>query len=318
MKKRAFISAVPFGEVSSKPLKLLKKNSIDFLINPFGRKIKPKELLDFIKDCNYLIAGTEEITPRVLDKAKNLKMIARVGAGLDNIPLKEASKRGIKVSYTPNAPTRAVAELIIGLIIDCLRRFSKVDKELRLGNWNKYTGDLLQGKTVGIIGVGRIGKTLIRLLQPLEVKILGNDIVEDKEFAKKFSFNYVEKDKIFSNSDIISLNLSYSPSVKHLINKDTLRKMKKNAFLINTARGSLINEDDLYIALKSNRIAGAALDVYQEEPYNGKLSKLSNIILTAHIAGSTKESRRLMELGAVEEVIRFHRGKDLLNEVNYS
>jgi len=304
---KVFISTVPFGEVSDLPLKLLRENNIEFTINPFGRKIKPKELPKFIKDCDCWIAGTEQITPQLLDKAKNLKLIVRAGAGLDNIPFKETKKRNIKVSYTPDAPTQAVAELCVGLIIDCLRRFSKTDKEIRKKKWNKYMGDLLQNKTVGIIGVGRIGKTLIKLLQPFDVKILGNDIVKDKKFAKKFNFNYVSKNEIFTKSDIISLNLSYSPKVKHLINKKVFDKMKNSAVLINTARGKIINETDLYNALKNKKISCAALDVYHEEPYSGKLKELDNIILAPHIGAATKESRKAMEVEAVKEVIRFYK-----------
>lgn len=313
--KKVFISTIPFGEVSTEPIEILRKNNVEFEINPLGRKIKKDELIDHIKEVDCLIAGTEDITAEVLDKAPRLKLISRVGIGVDNIPFEETNRRGIRVTRTPDAPTLAVAELIVGLIIDSLRNFGAVNTDLHRGKWQKYMGEQLKGKTVGIIGVGRIGKTLIKLLQPFGVNILGNDIAEDRSFSQKYNFLFVDKDEIYAKSDILSLNLSYSPLVKHLINKNTLGQMKPTAVLINTARGPLVNEDDLYIALKLNRLRGAAIDVFEQEPYDGKFRELQNIILTAHIGAATRESRRLMELGAVEEVIRFIKGEKLLNQV---
>lgn len=313
--KKAFISTVPFGKVSSKPIDLLKENNVDYIENPYGRKIEPEEVLKFIPHVQYYIAGTEQITKEVLDAAKDLEFIVRVGVGVDNIPFSEVRKRNIHVSYTPDAPTDAVAELCIGLFIDLLRKFSYVNAKLHKGIWDKYTGNLIQGKTVGIIGLGRIGKKIASILQSFGATVLANDIVEDTAFALEHNIQYTTKEEIFREADIISLNLSYSSELKKLINKKYIRMMKKTAFLVNTSRGEIIDENDLHEALKSNAIAGAAIDVYAVEPYNGKLCGFDNVILTAHIGAATVESRLAMELGAVEEVIRFHNGEVLKHEI---
>jgi len=317
-KKKAFITTVPFGTVSREPLDLLEKEGIEYLINPEGKKMTDKQFADFVEDVDYIVAGLPKFTNELLDRAKKLKLIVRVGVGLDNVPFEETNKRGIKVGYTPNANTLAVAELTVGFMIDALRRFSYVDRVMRKGEWNKYMGQQLQGKTVGIIGVGRIGKKLIELLQPFGVHVLGNDLVEDHEFAKKYNFEYVNKERIYKESDILTLHLSYSSSVYHLINKDVLDKMKDNAILINVARGGVVDEDALYQALKNDIITGAVLDVYEKEPYKGFLIELDNVLLTAHIGAGTKQSRRNMEVSAVEEVIRFHRKQQLLNEIDHN
>lgn len=314
--KKVLITTVPYGEISEEPLKLLSQAGLEVIKNPLGRRPTPQELIELIKDKDYLIAGLEQITPEVLDKSLNLKLISRVGVGVDNIPFEETNKRGIKVSYTPDAPTQAVAEICVGLILDCARNFSSVDRDLRNGKWTKHMGVLLSGKTVGIIGLGRIGKTLAKLLKPFNVKILANDIIEDHEFSKEYGIELVTKEEVYERSDFLSINLYCSPEVENMINKEVLQKMKKSAFLINTSRGQVVNEEDLYDALKNGVISGAAIDVYKEEPYLGKLKDLPNIILTAHIGAATKESRYFMELEAAEEVVRFHNGESLKNEIS--
>jgi len=278
------------------------------------------ELIGYLADIDYVVAGLSQFTARLLDQAPKLRLIARVGVGLDNIPFVETKKRGIKVTYTPDAPTLAVAEFTIGLVLDSLRRFSWIDRDMRQKVWNKYMGDQLRGKTIGIIGVGRIGKNVIKLLQPFGVNILGNDLPEkeDHDFAKQYNLKYVSKDELYAQSDVVSLHLSRSPSVHHLINKEVLVKMKDTAILINTSRGGVVDEQALIEALSDNTITGAVLDVYETEPYQGLLTKLDNVLLTAHVGAGTKESRRLMELGAVEEVVRFHRGEKLENEIDHN
>jgi len=310
------VTTVPFGTVSAEPLELLEKHGLDCVISPFADNTSVENSREHLASADYIIAGLHQFDSKLFDVAPRLKLIARVGVGVNNIDFDETKKRKIKVTYTPDAVTGAVAELVVGLIIEGQRRIVAVNNDLREGRWNKHMGYLLRGKTLGIIGVGRIGQSVIKLLQPFGIRILGNDIVEDKEFGKQFGFRYVDKDTIYRESDIISLNLSFSSSVKHLINAETLGKMKPNVYLINTARGSLVNEQDLYSALKSKRIDGASLDVFESEPYSGPLQELENVVLTAHIAAATVETRKRMELEATQEIIRFHRGEPLLNEID--
>lgn len=315
---KVFVTTVPFGTVSRDPLDLLEAAGLEYQINPLGKKMTDEDFGAFIEDVDYIVAGLPNWTPEILDKAKKLKLIARVGIGLDNVPFEETKKRGITVSYTPDAPTRAVAELTIGYIIDGLRRFSFVDRKMREGGWNKHMGWLLQGKTIGLFGTGRIGKMVVEFLQPFGVTILAHDIVEQENLVAEYGIRYVSKEALLKESDVVSLHIPLKPETRDYIAAKELAMMKPSAVLINTARGGMVNEVDLDQALSAGTIAGAVLDVYSQEPYVGPLTKHDNVLLSAHIGAGTKESRRLMEVTAVEEVIRFHKGEALQYEIDHN
>jgi len=315
MAAKAFISTFPFGAVNPEPLELLTKHGIEYAANTTGRRLTSEEVAAQIDNADYFIAGTEPITHEVLDAAPNLKLIARVGVGLDNVPFEEVGRRNIAVTFTPTATTRAVAELAVGMILDLARQISLVDRNLRNGIWNKHMGSLLLGKTVGIIGAGRIGREVARLLAPFGVTVLACDVVQDTAYALESGISYVTKEELFARADFVTIHVNYSDACHHLVCREMLALMKPSAFLVNTSRGPVVSEGDLYEALKNGTLAGAALDVFEEEPYRGKLIELPNVVLTPHIGAATTESRYLMELGAVEEVIRFHTGKPLLYPV---
>ncbi|HEG0307573.1 TPA: phosphoglycerate dehydrogenase [Campylobacter coli] len=312
---KVFISTHPFGETSKIPLELLDKNGFEVRINNRGRKITSKELSKDIGEAEVLIAGTEKITEDVLRNAPNLKLISRVGIGLDGIDFELCRKYNIKVVYTPDAPTMAVAELCVGLILDLSRKISFTDANLKQGIWNRHMGMLLYGKTIGIIGMGRIGKSLIKLLSSFNVSFKVCDPNPDFAFLKMYNVELTNKTKLLKESDVVSLNLPLKKDTMNFLMLDDLKNMKKSSILINTARGGIINEDDLYIALKENLIAGAAVDVFEEEPYKGKLRELNNVVLTCHMGASTIESRTDMEIQAVEEVVRYKNHIPLKNEV---
>ncbi|ELL3691742.1 phosphoglycerate dehydrogenase [Campylobacter coli] len=312
---KVFISTHPFGETSKIPLELLDKNGFEVRINNRGRKITSKELSKDIGEAEVLIAGTEKITEDVLRNAPNLKLISRVGIGLDGIDFELCRKYNIKVVYTPDAPTMAVAELCVGLILDLSRKISFTDANLKQGTWNRHMGMLLYGKTIGIIGMGRIGKSLIKLLSSFNVSFKVCDPNPDFAFLKMYNVELTNKTKLLKESDVVSLNLPLKKDTMNFLMLDDLKNMKKSSILINTARGGIINEDDLYIALKENLIAGAAVDVFEEEPYKGKLRELNNVVLTCHMGASTIESRTDMETQAVEEVVRYKNHIPLKNEV---
>jgi D-3-phosphoglycerate dehydrogenase len=313
--KKIFISTHPFGEVSSEPLERLKAEGITYKLNSYGRKITTAELASEINDCDALIAGTETIGTSVFENAPNLKLISRVGIGLDGIDFDLVKVHGVKVAYTPDAPTVAVAELCIGLIFDCLRKISATDRHLRKGIWHRHMGSLLYGKTVGVIGLGRIGKTLAHLLQPFNVKILANDIEPDISFGYMMGIEWADKKTLLESSDVVSLNIPLNKNTYHLIDAEALKKMKSTAILINTARGSVVDESALLAALEQGIIAGAAIDVFENEPYTGPLSQCESALLTCHMGASTIESRQKMELEATEELIRYNHGEKLKNEV---
>jgi len=312
---KIFVSTHPFSSTSSLPQKLIDENSFELSVNEHKRKITSSELAEDIKDADILIAGTEKITEDVFKNAPNLKLISRVGIGLDGIDFELCEKYNVKVAYTPDAPTMAVAELCVGLILDLGRKIAFTDKNIKDGIWNRHMGMLLYGKTIGILGMGRIGKSLIHLLSTFNVKFKVYDIDPDLAFARLYNVELVSKNELLSSSDVVSVNVPLKKDTKDFITSHKLSLMKKTALLINTARGGIVNEKDLYEALKENIIAGAAIDVFEVEPYKEDLIKLDNALLTCHMGASTIDSRTDMEVQAIEEAVRFKNGILLKNEV---
>jgi D-3-phosphoglycerate dehydrogenase len=312
---KIFVSTHPFGSTSNIPMKLVQDNSIELSKNEHGRKISSSELANDIKDAEVLVAGTEKITEEVLKNAPKLKLISRVGIGLDGIDFDLCKQYGIRVAYTPDAPTMAVAELCVGMILDLARQVTITDKNIRQGIWKRHMGTLLYGKTVGILGMGRIGKSLIHLLSPFNVNFKVYDTVPDLAYGRLYKVAFVSKDELLKTSDIISVNVPLKEDTKNYICMHELKQMQSHALIINTARGGIVNEDDLYNALKENIIAGAGVDVFEEEPYEGNLRELDNCLLTCHMGASTIDSRTDMEVQAIEEAIRYKNNQPLKNEV---
>lgn len=313
---KALITTVPFAEKNKLPLELLKSSGIEYLINPLNKKLTEKELIKLIPDFDVVIAGTEPITKNVINNAPNLKMISRVGIGLDSVDLVSAKKNGIRVSYTPDAPAPAVAELTMGLIFSLLRSIHLSNSQLHEGNWNRIFGKRLSEVTIGIIGVGRIGSRVIRRTKPFGTpRFLVNDIDLSKRSNLDFKLEWVSKEEIYKEADIICIHLPLTKLTKNLITEKQLLEMKKDASIINVSRGGIVNEDDLYKVLKSGHLGGAAIDVFEEEPYKGKLIEIDRCILTAHMGSMSFDCRSSMEIEATEEVIRFCSKDYLLNQV---
>jgi D-3-phosphoglycerate dehydrogenase / 2-oxoglutarate reductase len=312
-KGKVLITTVPFGDKNRNPLDLLENNGIEYLINPLNKKLTEDELAEMITDFDLIIAGTEPITKKVMGSASNLKMISRVGIGLDSVDLLEAEKQGITVSYTPDAPAPAVAELTIGLILTLLRSVQISNLEMHNGKWNRFFGRRLSEITIGIIGVGRIGKAVLKHLTGFgSPKILLNDINPDYSLEKKISnIEWVEKKRIYQQADVISIHTPLTAQTKNMVKKNQLLSMKEDAIIINTARGGIINEQDLYDVMQSYHLSGAAIDVFDSEPYEGKLRKIQSCILTAHMGSMSIDCRTRMEIEATEEAVRFLTDKPL-------
>ncbi len=309
--RRVLISTVPFGDVDRRPLDLLEAAGIDYVINPIGRRLRPEELADMIEGVDVLIAGTEPITAAVMDRAKRLRLISRVGIGLDSVDLHAARARDILVSYTPDAPAPAVAEMTVGLMLSLLRSLAQADRGMRDGVWHRFLGRRLAELTVGVIGVGRVGKGLIRHLQGFGPRVLANDLVPDHEFGIAHRVQWTEKETIYREADIISLHLPLTTQTKNLITRRELDLMKPDAMLVNTSRGGMVDERELARALKEGRLAGAALDVFGQEPYAGELVTIENCLLTCHMGSMARDCRVKMELESTEEAIRFFKGEPL-------
>ena len=280
-------------------LELLNKAQIEVKLNPFATRLTEDQAIDLLgANTIGLIAGLEPLTGRVLNSAKSLKVIARVGTGLDSVDLVTAKKLGITVLNTPDAPTQAVAELTLGHILGLLRSIPLADRQIRNGVWKGLMGSLLQTKTVGIIGFGRIGKRVAALLSAFGAKI----IISDEQTTSTDYLN-VGLDELCSKSDVITLHLPYNDSTHHIINEKQLNLMKKGSYFVNISRGGLIDEDALLAALKSGHIAGAALDCFEHEPYEGELRNFENVQITAHMGSYARETRDLMEREASQLLV---------------
>lgn len=315
--RRVLITTVPFGEQDRRPLDLLDAAGVDYVVNPIGRRLKEMELAELARDFGILIAGTEPITARVIEAAPHLKLIARVGIGLDSVDLNAARQRRIAVSYTPDAPSPAVAELTLGLMFNLLRHISSADHGMRNGVWQRHMGRRLDGLTVGVIGVGRIGKRVLRTLHLAfpNSQLLANDLTPELDFGREHGIRWVDKETLYREADIITLHLPRTPLTRQLITRKEFELMKSSVLLINTSRGGMIDEQDLIESLRSNRIGGAAIDVFESEPYSGELATLDRCVLTCHMGSMSADCRARMELEATEEAIRFLKNEPLLRPV---
>lgn len=294
-----FISTSTFGEYSSEPLELLKRQGIAFQLNPLGRTLSEEEAVDFLRDKDGVIAGTEPLTRKVVENSPSLRVISRVGTGLDNVDREAAAERGIQIFNTPEGPTLAVAELTVGLILSVLRKIAYLDRKIRQGEWKKKMGSLLSGKTVGVIGFGNIGQKLAKLLQVFQCEILFYDPFVQVNVSELSVKQTGTLDELLQLSDVVTLHLPYCKENHHFLDKKRLSLLKSGAIVINAARGGLVDESALFDLLQNGRLAGAALDVFEQEPYQGRLKQLDNVVLTPHVGSYAKESRVRMELDAV-------------------
>jgi len=302
--RKVYISTSTFAQHSLIPLTRLEKNGVEVQLNKTGKKLNISDHIPALLQAKGIIAGTETYSKEVLNKLPNLKVLSRLGVGMDNIDIKEAEKRGIKIYKTQTTPALAVAELVLGLMLDLVRKISHQNNTLKSGTWKKEMGNLLHGKTLGIIGLGVIGKTLVKLVKGFDFNILAFDLYQDKKFAKDHCVNYCDFDTLLSESNIISIHLNLTDETNQLMNATQIGKMKPDSILINASRGEIINEEALYMALKEKKIFGAGLDVFNKEPYSGALTTLDNVVLTPHIGSYAKELRIQMEIEAVENLLR--------------
>jgi D-3-phosphoglycerate dehydrogenase / 2-oxoglutarate reductase len=313
---KVLITTVPFASQNTLPLEMLRESGAEFVFNPIGRKLTDTELAELVPDVDILIAGTELINEKVLQKANKLKLISRVGIGLDSVNLNMAKNLGIQVCYTPDAPAPAVAELTIGVMLSLLRSIHISNAELHNKTWNRHFGRRIPDVSIGIIGVGRIGSRVIRRLTPFgSPRVLINDLQRSNQITDKLKLEWVDKETIFRECDVISLHVPLTSETKNLVGEAELRKMKKDALLINMARGGIVDEVALYQALVENRIGGAAIDVFENEPYTGPLTELPNCILTAHMGSMSTDCRVKMEIDATEDAVRYIRQQSLLRPV---
>jgi D-3-phosphoglycerate dehydrogenase len=279
------------------------------LVVDYKPEISSDELLTTVEQFNVIIVRSRtKITKKVIDAAPNVKIIARVGVGLDNIDTEYAESKGIKVLNAAEAAMNAVSELVIGHMIALSRSIPKANDGLKNGKWLKkeLVGSELRGKYLGIIGVGNIGRNIGRIAKCLRMNLIGYDIFPiNQDYIREVSMIKTDLKTLLENSDFVTCHVPLTDKTKHLINSETLSYMKPTSFLINTSRGEIVDEKSLVVALSENKIAGAALDVFEiEPPTNTELLKLPNIICSPHIAAQTKEAQELASTVIAEKVIQ--------------
>lgn len=270
-------------------------------------KITHEELLTRIEGFDVVVVRSRtKIMKDVIEKGKNLKIIGRAGVGLDNIDVKAAEASGIKVFNTPEALTNAAAELTIGLMVALARRITRGDAGIKEGRWlkNELMGDELRGKVLGIIGTGRIGLTVARIARAFEMEIIGHDIIiPDEKVLRELGLKMVSLDTLLASSDYVTLHVTLTDDTYHMMGEEELKKMKRTAYLINTSRGAVVDEEALLNALKGGLIRGAALDVFEvEPPTSSELVKLPQVVATPHIGAQTKEAQRLAATLLAEKI----------------
>lgn len=275
-------------------------------LNLSGKRFNKEELISYIKNADGIIVGLEVIDDEVLDASPHLKIVSKYGVGLNNIDLDACKRRGIQIGWTGGVNRLSVAEMTLGYMLMFARNLYITANQLKNGQWNKSGGFQLSGKTVGIIGVGHIGKELVRLLKPFNCEILVNDIMDQTEYYQEYGLKEVSKETLFKNSDIVTIHTPLDNTTENLVTIDILKSMKPSAFLLNSARGGIVNENDLKYALQKGIIAGAAIDAYMEEPPTDKeFLSLPNLICTPHIGGNAKEAVEAMGLSAINHIRGF-------------
>jgi D-3-phosphoglycerate dehydrogenase len=278
------------------------------LVVDYLPEISINELISKVSEYDVIVVRSRtKITQEVIQNAKKTKIIARVGVGLDNIDTKAAEKHNIEVINAGEASITAVSELVVGLMLSLSRNIPIANYETKKGNWIKKNlmGTELKGKYLGIIGLGKIGRNVARLARGLRMNLIGYDIVPiDKNFVQEVSLITADLKTLLESSDYITCHVPLTEQTKYLINKETISNIKNTAFIINTSRGEIIEENSLIEALRNKKIAGAALDVFEVEPPNNKeLLDLPNLICTPHIGAQTKEGQELASTVIAEKII---------------
>jgi D-3-phosphoglycerate dehydrogenase len=309
---RIFVASRSFGRVVDDGVRLLEGVG-ELAWNPLGRALTSRELQGFLRGVDAALLGNDVCDRAVFESAERLKVVSRHGMGVDAVDLQAATEHGVLVTNTPHVNAVAVAEHALALMLGLLRRIPAADASVKAGRWEglKFMGGELYGKTLGIVGLGAIGVELARRARGLGMNVLYVKRRRSLELEEQLGLTFKPLKELLKESDIVSIHLPLTDETKGLIGEEEIASMKPNAYIINTARGGIINLNALTQALKAGRLAGAALDVYDSEPpnFNHPLFKLENVILTPHIAAYTVEAVRRMDITAAENILKALKGQ---------
>jgi D-3-phosphoglycerate dehydrogenase len=307
---KVLIAPVALAGLEGKHLQVLRDAGFEIVFSGRPAQMNEEELFVALAGIKAVVAGSEPYTERVLAAHPDLRVIARVGVGYDAVDVDAANRRGVAVCIAPNTNQDAVAEHTFALMLALVKRLIPQHQGLVAGGWPRTTNLPLRGRTLGLAGLGRIGKAVALRAEAFGMRLLAYEPFADAAFVTAHHIELVPFERLLAESDFLSLHLPFTAQSKHLINARTLALMKPTAFLINTARGGLVCEADLVEALRNKRLAGAGLDVFEEEP-PGKIAlfDLDNIVVTPHAAGGDVKSRDDMALSAAEAIASLSRGE---------
>ena len=300
---RILVTPSSFGECGSEPLQLLQASGLDIQLNAKKRRLSREEVISLGSDCVGIIAGLEKLDADTLSYFSNLRVVSRLGSGVDNIDLEAAKQQGIVVRNTPYGPTRAAAELTLAMVMALLRNIPMADRNMRQGIWRKEIGQLLQGRVLGILGLGRIGREVAQLMIAMGCTVLGHDLVPDVDWSDKYNVRLVDFNDLLVESEILCIHVSILDDNTTLIGAKELASMRPGSMLVNMSRGGIVDEDALVAALNNGTLKGAALDVYSQEPYTGPLTEIENVVLTPHLGSYAKDAKLAMEIESVENLL---------------
>jgi phosphoglycerate dehydrogenase-like enzyme len=317
---RIMVLTKKFSEFSREPFQVMERAGLEVVEKDYDR-VSPSmedELCRVIQGAEAIIVTAMfPANRKIIMSADRLKMIAIRSAGFEGSDLAAATEKGVLVTHNPGENASSVADMAIGLMLATAKQIAQKDREMRQGLYNRGGGDDLFRKTIGIIGLGNIGKRVAMRLQGFEVKIIANDLVEYPEFQKKFHIPYCSKEEVLKTADFLTLHVPLDDSTREMIGEDRLKLMKPASFLINTARGEIVEEQALYKALTQGWIAGAGLDVFKEEPPKFRpLIELDNVVCTPHSAGLSRQASYAMAMATVEKIITFFAGRIPQNVLN--
>ncbi len=314
---KVLVTARSFRKVPGRHQELLREPGYEVMESPQDRPLREAEMIELIGDVDGAIPGLDEMTAAVIEASRQLKVISRYGVGVDNIDLKAATAAGVVVTNTPGTNQIAVAELTLGLMLALARHIPQHDAKTKAGSWKRTTGVELAAKTLGIIGLGQIGREVIKRAAGFAMRFLVHTRYPDGDFGQAYGVEFVSLERLLQEADFVSLHCVLTPERVDLINEEALKAMRPTAYLINTARGELVDEMALYRALEEGWIAAAAMDAFREEPAtNSPLLKLDNFIASPHAGAATYESVGRMGLMASQNLIAVLEGERPPHVVN--
>lgn len=316
MAPRVIIASRSFGSASPRPLQLLEAAGVETAWVDANSPSAQDEILELVPQTSAIIVGLVPITEKIIEHAPQLRVISMYGVGVNHIDLEAARRKGVVVTNCPGSNDQAVADLAMGLMLTVARRIPQFDRDIRAGHWNKYLGGELWQKKLGLIGFGNIAKGVAHRAKGFAMEISAYDPYAAAEVAAAHGVALHSFEALIAESDFVSLHAPLTDETRCMFGSEQFKKMKPSAYLINTARGGLVDEQALYTALRSGEIAGAGLDVFVEEPLrDSRLVELDNVVLTAHTGTHTKEAIERMGMMAVENVLRVLRGETPINRV---